>query len=147
RSTATTPVSTRASRRGRTPRETTRRPPNALASCWRARSRLASTSPAPGSSTPVSSVSSGRTASTSAGESTMAPARIPAARRRAGIDLAWDVRFFGKLGPDGLPGRDVEAEGATELLDLGGEGLADLVVVAELEAIRPVDLVLGRAGT
>src|SRR5947207_1830406 len=58
----------------------------------------------------------------------------------------WDVGFLGELGPLGLPRREAQAELVAELADLVGEGLADLVVVTELELVPPIDLSLGRSG-
>src|SRR5207237_8116684 len=60
--------------------------------------------------------------------------------------LARDVRFFGELVPDGLPLRNGQPELLTEVLHLGGERLADLVVVAELELQLSIDLILRRSG-
>src|SRR5260370_27920547 len=72
-------------------------------------------------------------------------ARRPARRATGGGRLARDVGLFGELGPRGLPRRDGEPELLAELLHFPGEGLADLVVVAELEPVAPVDFVLRRA--
>src|SRR2546430_1072737 len=61
--------------------------------------------------------------------------------------LARDLRLFRQLLPDRLPCRDQEADLLAEARDLGGEGLADLVVVTGLEAVLAIAHVLGRAGT
>src|SRR6266403_5857409 len=57
------------------------------------------------------------------------------ARRR---HLARDLRLFRQLLPDRRPHRNLQADLLAEARDLGGEGLADLVVVATLEAIRAI---------
>src|SRR5439155_17427210 len=64
--------------------------------------------------------------------------------RPAPLPLAWDVGFFRELGPFRLPRGEREAELVAELPDLVGERLPDLVVVAELEPVPPVELVLRR---
>src|SRR5207253_8482440 len=61
--------------------------------------------------------------------------------------LARDLRLFRQLLPDRLPRRDQQADLLAEARDLGGEGLADLVVVTGLEAVLAIAHVLGRAGT
>src|SRR5713226_5593762 len=60
---------------------------------------------------------------------------------------ARDLRFLGQLVPDRLPLGHLQAELLAQSLDLGGEGLADLVIVADLQPVLPVDGVLGRAGS
>src|SRR2546429_4545159 len=68
-------------------------------------------------------------------------------RASAPLPSARDVGFFGELGPFRLPLGEREAELVAELPDLVGEGLPDLVVVAELEPVLPVELVLRRRRT
>src|SRR3990172_12897830 len=57
-----------------------------------------------------------------------------------------DLCFFGQLVPGWLPLGQREADRGGQFLHLVVEGLADLVVVPELEAELPVERVLGRAG-
>src|SRR5262249_33952742 len=59
--------------------------------------------------------------------------------------LTRDVGLFRKLGPPGLPLRHGETELLAQLLDLSGEGLADLVVVTELELQPTIYLILRRS--
>src|SRR5436309_8901798 len=61
--------------------------------------------------------------------------------------LPGDVGFLGQLGPLGPPLRYGQAELVAELPDLRGEGLADFVVVTELELEPSIYLVLRRSGT
>src|SRR5262249_25640652 len=75
------------------------------------------------------------------------PARA-ARRRGAGprTALAGDLRLFARAVPHPRPLRH-RAPARTRLRShLAGEGLAPLVVVAQLQTVLPVDRVLGRAG-
>src|SRR4029453_98520 len=60
--------------------------------------------------------------------------------------LPWDLRLFGEPVPHGLPLRHGEPDRLRLVSRLVGEGLADLVVVAQLEAVLPVHGVSGGAG-
>src|SRR5215831_5078205 len=75
----------------------------------------------------------------SAGRSTTAAARRTPLPRHLG--------FLGQAVPHGLPLGKMQAHGFRLLLHLVGEGLAHLVVVAQLEPIAPVHDVSRRAGT
>src|SRR5262245_33150817 len=68
----------------------------------------------------------------------------PTPRGRPGAS-ARDLGLLGKAIPHRLPGRHPEAELLAQSLHLDCELLPDLVVVAELEPILPVQRVLGRA--
>src|SRR2546426_12658753 len=59
---------------------------------------------------------------------------------------ARDVRLFGQVLPDGLPGRHLQAELFAQPGHLGSERLANLVVVTGLEPVATIERVFRRAG-